>query len=227
MSSGSFYTQVNFSGDPNVGLYGFATDRYCVVGSGQGEKRMHDALKVPVLHLSLMRMDLIRLFITGNSTRAVVPDFLFKAEVDKAKETLGKHDVELLEIESEKALGNLILANDNGVLLSPLVRELKDKIARFFGLPCEVATISKLNIIGSLAIATNKGCLAHPGVTDKEIKVIEKILGVPVDIGTAGFGSPYPGAGVIANSRGFVTALNTSGPELGRIAEALGFVEDR
>ena len=79
-------------------------------------------------------------------------------------------------------------------------------------------------IVGTAAIATNKGCMTHPNIKDREVKTLEKTLGVPVNIGTVSYGSPFPGASVIANSNGFVASDSTSGPELGRITESLGFL---
>jgi len=45
-----------------------------------------------------------------------------------------------------------------------------------------------------------------------------------VDVGTVNFGSPLVGSGILANSRGYVAGDETTGPELGRIEDALGFM---
>ena len=73
-------------------------------------------------------------------------------------------------------------------------------------------------------IATNKGVLVHPKATQHEIGVIEDLFGLPVEIGTVNFGSPLVGSGLLANSNGYVAGLETTGPELGRIDDALGFL---
>jgi translation initiation factor 6 len=57
-----------------------------------------------------------------------------------------------------------------------------------------------------------------------ELKQIEKILKVEGDIGTANFGSPFVGAFILANSHGYLVSEQTTGPELGRIDETLGFI---
>jgi translation initiation factor 6 len=74
-------------------------------------------------------------------------------------------------------------------------------------------------------VATNKGLLVHPRVTEEEIAVLEKHFGLPVDVGTVNLGSPLVGSGVLANSHGYFAGLDTTGPELGRIVDALGFLE--
>lgn len=64
----------------------------------------------------------------------------------------------------------------------------------------------------------------HPRTTDSEKRKIKDVLGVDVDIGTVNFGSPFPSSGAMANSNGFIASPESSGPELGRITEALGFI---
>ena len=88
----------------------------------------------------------------------------------------------------------------------------------------EVSTVAGLKICGSAAIATNKGCLAHPQIKDDEKALIERILEVPVMIGTVNYGSPYVKSGIIANSSNFAVSEHSTGPEMGNIFEALGFL---
>jgi translation initiation factor 6 len=217
---------LSLEGDPNIGLHGFATEKFAVVGGAHEKKaKIAEALDVGAHDLHLLHMDLIKLFMAGNSRHLIAPDFLPDSDMKRAAELALKLDVELVKLDTPRAVGNLILMNDNGALLSPLLERHKPQLDRALGFDCRVATVAGLWIIGSAALATNKGCLAHPNVADNEAKLIEKVLQVPVDVGTVNFGAPYPGSGVIANSRGFVAGSECSGVELGRIAEALGFVK--
>ena len=74
-----------------------------------------------------------------------------------------------------------------------------------------------------MAIATNKGCIAGPGIKNNEIKILEDTLNIELGIGTVSFGSRFAHSGIIANSSGCVVSDTSSGPELGRVSEALGF----
>lgn len=224
-SGHDFHSQLNFHGDPNVGMYGLATDKFCLVGPSQHDAKLESVLRVPLYHISLGHIDLIKFFAAGNSTHIVASSLCEAYDVNPLRAVFAKHNVRLLVVDTSYALGNLVLANDKGVVISPLLRREKREIEKFFGLPCKVSTIGGLSIVGTLGIATNKGCLLSTEVSDRELAAIEEVLGVEADIGTVGFGSPYPGAGIIANSHGFITGTTTTGPELGRIAEALGFVE--
>jgi len=48
---------------------------------------------------------------------------------------------------------------------------------------------------------------------------------IPADVGTVNNGTQLVGACAVANSKGVMVGLNTTGPELARIEEALGFLE--
>ncbi|MEK6887986.1 MAG: translation initiation factor IF-6 [Candidatus Aenigmatarchaeota archaeon] len=216
------FLRINFDGDPNIGLYGFATDKYCFIGSDRYTAKIKDVLGVKTYAFPLLNMDLVRIFCTGNSSGMIMPKVI--EDFDPVAEKIRKN-IQTLVINSRySSVGNLILMNDNGILISPLIKKHLREIEKFFGLPCEITTIANMNLIGNVGFATNKGCLLHPKVKEKEKKLIERVLGVDADITTVNFGSPYPGAGIIANSSGFVVSENCSGPELGRVTDVLGFL---
>lgn len=214
--------RTNFYGDPNIGLYGFATDKYCLMGLQQKvNKKIKSTLRVPLRVSSVMNTNFASLFIAGNSFGVVVPRILEMYELRQIKRLF---DNIIVLATDYTAIGNLILLNDKGIVLSPLLRKHKGEIKKFFGLPCEISKIAGTVVVGSAAFATNKGCLLHPKVRNAEKKIIEDTLQVTSDIGTVNFGSPFVKSGVIANSHGLIVSDACSGPELGRINEVLGFV---
>lgn len=210
--------RTNFHGDCNIGLYGFASDRYCFLGvKAKTEKKIHEVLQAKINVSTLLYTSLVSIFAAGNSHGIVVPKISGEYELHELKFR------NVLALDTRyTALGNLILMNDSGIIISPLIRRHKTEIGGFFSLPAAVSTVAGLNIIGSAAVATNKGCLAHPQIKENEKKIIEDTLQVPSDIGTVSFGSPFVKSGIIANSRGIVVSDKCSGPELGRINEVFG-----
>jgi translation initiation factor 6 len=74
------------------------------------------------------------------------------------------------------------------------------------------------------SVVTNRGVLTHPRLAETELAELEDLFGLPVDVGTVNFGSPLVGSGILANSQGYVAGDDTTGPELGRIEDALGFM---
>jgi translation initiation factor 6 len=210
--------RTDFYGDPNLGMYGFASDSYCLIGlRSKITKRIKKVLKTPVYSCNVLNTYLLGLFLAGNSSGIMLPKILEADEIRAIKEVSNT-----LVLESKyTALGNLILMNDNGIIISPLLKRERNRIKEFFGLPCEIATIGKSGVVGALALATGKGCLVDPGIRDKELHSLKKVLKVDVDIGTVNFGSPFVKAGLIANSNGVVVSSMTSGHELGKISESL------
>ena len=213
------FLRTKFYGDPNIGMYGFATDDYCLLGLEPDKKilsKLESTLSVKMKFTTIAGTEFIGLFATGNKNGIVLPKIVEDFEIKKLK-SLG---INLEVIESkETALGNLILCNDKGCLISTNLRRFKKKIAD--ALDCEVETgaVAGFNIVGSAAIANNKGCLCHIEAKEDEMKKIEELLKVKVDVGTVGYGSPFIRSGIIVNSKGIAFSELSTGPELGRFEE--------
>jgi translation initiation factor 6 len=123
------------------------------------------------------------------------------------------------------AAGNVILANDSAALVHPgLSSRACEMVARTLEVEVRRGTIGGLKTVGMSAVATNKGLLVHPRASPEEIAALEDLFGLPVDVGTVNFGSPLVGSGLLANSKGYMAGDETTGPELGRIEETLGFL---
>lgn len=214
------FLKTTFRDDPNIGLYGFATDKYAFFGSSP-ERKVKETLGVKIITSTILHTDFAGMFVAGNSQGIAVPKILEEYELPRVEKLF-----EVLVVNSRyTSLGNLVVMNDNGIILSPLLRRNKQQFEKFFGLSCAITTIAGINVVGSVALATNKGCIAHPKIRQKEVALIERTLDVTLNIGTVSFGSRFVKAGLIANSNGFLTSPQTSGPELGRINEALGFLK--
>ena len=54
--------------------------------------------------------------------------------------------------------------------------------------------------------------------------LIQEVMKVPPMVGTACFGSPYVGAGICASNDGAIAGTETTGPEMNRIEDALGYL---
>lgn len=123
------------------------------------------------------------------------------------------------------AAGNCILANDHGAVVHP---DLSDAavavVAESLDVPVERFAIGSVRPVGTAAVSTNEGVLCHPKVADVELDRLEDVLGVRADVGTVNYGSPLIGSGLVANATGFAVGQETTGPELGRIEEALGYL---
>lgn len=217
------FSTLNFQNNPNIGLFAFATDKFCLVNRFI---RKRDAviigrvLNVPVYEASLLGTGLIGIFAGGNSNGIVISDRVYTEEIEHMK-----REFEVLVLETKHtAMGNLILANDRGCIISRDLEEHRSEISRFLGVETAVGTIGGMDLVGSLAVASSKGCLVYKGASEREKKLIENMLHVPVLPGSINYGNQWVKSGLLANSHGFIAGDRTSGPELGLISEALGFM---
>ena len=213
------FLRTNFNGDPNIGMYGFATDKYCFLGANVQQsllQRVRETLKTEIISSTISGTDLTGLFAMGNSNGIILSKMIEDYEIKKLKE----NGLNLNVINSnETALGNLILCNDKGCLISSSLKKFQKEISDVLGCEVEIGKIANLDIVGSCGIASNIGCLCHREAREEELKRIEEILKVKVDVGSVTYGTPYIRSGIIVNSNGVLISDPTTGAEIGRIEE--------
>jgi translation initiation factor 6 len=216
--------RMGFNRIPYLGAFAMCTDKIAVFPSQLHfrEQAARDALGTPVVKGSLSKSPLIGILMAGNSHGFVCSE-LFDLENEEELASLGASIKQLPG--KFTAFGNLILANDNGAIVNPdIPDEILELIREKLAVPVERGTIAGIKNVGATGVATNRGALLHPDVSEDERKTVERVLGVPADVGTACGGVKFVGLCMVANSNGAVVGMTTTGPELGRIDSALGFI---
>lgn len=210
----------DFCGDPNIGLFGIVTEKYAVLPEA-GIDVSH--LVKTVAYTTIAGTKLCGLFLAGNSHGLIVPETITEREMHALKAAL--KGINILKLKSNyTAIGNLILCNDKGAVISPLLRGSAKEIAECLKVEVHVGNILELEIVGALGVATKKGFLLDMYAGEEEFAFIKKALKVSGDIGTVNFGSEFVKSGILANSKGVLIGNATTGPETARIDEALGFI---
>lgn len=216
---------MTFNENPNLGVFCRTNDKVAFICKGllkKVKKKIELTLGVKLFELSIADATIIGSLLTFNSNGAVVTDFV-DADTVKIIKDQGL-DVCIIA-DALNAAGNDILVNDNGALVHPDLNDASIKdIEKTLKVPVYKGTISSLKTVGMAAVVTNKGLLCHPKVTDEEINVLKEVFNVDVMIGTVNHGSPVIGSGLVANSKGAIIGNLTTGIEMGRIEEALGFL---
>jgi translation initiation factor 6 len=215
--------KLNFQKNPNIGLFSFASDNFCLINRFVQKKDLsmiRKVLNVPVYQTSVLGTGLIGIFTAGNSQGIVISDRIYDEEIEEMQRNF---DVLVLETK-HTAFGNLILANDKGCVISRDLKSYRKDIRDFLGVETRIGTIGGIDLVGSLGACNSNGCLVHKWITKKEKELIEKTLDVNVSPGSVNFGNPWIKSGLIANSNGFLAGDQTSGPELGLISQTFGFV---
>ena len=219
--------RVDIVGNPNVGVFTLATDDLAIVPYNLLDEKaeiIKETLEVDVVKSSISGSSLIGSLAVANSNGMVVSPHVLDREIRQFEE-LG---INVATVPGQyTALGNIIAANDKGAIVSPfLSNEAISIIEETLDVNVESTSMVGSDIIGSLIQVTNKGFLISSKAVKSEIKFAQEVFGVEGDIGTVGRGIALVGACSIANSNGAIVAKDSTGPEMARVEEALGFLDD-
>jgi translation initiation factor 6 len=218
----------NIVGSASIGVYSLANDRFAVIPQMVPRKkadRTAEWLKVQLVHTSISGSVLIGALACANSNGILLPSSVQEEELAIIKVAF-EGNIRVMETK-KTAYGNLVLANDNGAVVDPRFKEREVmQISETLGVDAVAGEIAGLPYVGSLAVATNRGVLAHPLLKDDERQLLEDMFKVPVDVGTVNCGIPYVGTSLIGNSHAAVAGSMTTGPEMFIIGNALDVVQE-
>jgi translation initiation factor 6 len=210
-------TKMYFKGIPFIGAFGCCLDSVTMIMPNLGKKavKVQNVLKTPVIETTIGKSGLLGIFATGNSSGVVVPYFL----EDQEKSLIEEHIQVLPYLGKHTAIGNLVLANDKGCIISPLLDR------KFFqdALDSEVvcSTLGGYQTVGSVGVVTNRAGMLHPDLSDEDIAFVEEILHISCARATANKGVGYMRLCLLANSQGAIVGGQTTGPELVHIEDIL------
>lgn len=218
--------KTNIHGNPNVGLYGFCNDSYCLLAPEFSQEQVNKiglVLSVPVYQLKIANTSLLGALVTGNNRILLVPSIANENELILLK----KLKINYRVIQSKfTAFGNNILCNDNGALVTKeYSADTKKIIRQALDVMLHPGKIADTDVPGSCVVHNNYGAAIHAFATKEQIIEVEHLLGIRCTRATVNFGSPYVRSGVIANSHGMVIGDASSGIEIENIYEAFGFLE--
>ena len=215
------------SGSAYVGVFGCTTDD-CLLVRPDIEASLREAfeaeLDVPAVPTTVAGSGTVGALAVGNANGLLVSERVTDRERDRIE---GETDLPVGELPGRiNAAGNVVLANDRGALAHPdLSRKAVRAVGDTLDVPVERGEIAGARTVGTAAVVTETGVLCHPKTTDETLDFLEDLFGVYADIGTINYGGPLVGSGLIANASGYVAGEETTGPELGRIEDALGYID--
>ena len=218
----------SLGGSASIGVYSLATDSLVIVPKWIPLRKAElfaEWLKVKLVHSTIGGSVLVGALACANSNGALLPSFVGQEELVALKSVF---DGNVTIMETKKtAYGNLVLVNDHGAVVDPGLKgpEVK-QISDTLGVEAVAGEIAGMPYVGSLAVATNKGVLAHPLLKDSERRLLEETLRVPIDLGTINCGVPYVGTGLVCNSHSAIAGSLTTGPEMFIIGNALDVVKE-
>lgn len=207
------------AGSPYLGVFFRVGERAAIVPPatpGAVARDLSRILGISVVRTTVLDSEIVGALIAGNSHGFVVGDALDPTERRALEEIAPVAVVRA----TPNAMGNNVLANDQGALVHPeLPAESIAAISRALQVPTERGTVAGLGTVGMAGVATNRGVVLHPKATEREAARASSLLGVPAHRSSANFGVPVVGACVVANSRGFLVGRPTTPVEISHLAE--------
>lgn len=213
-----------FGGD-HLGLYVKATNKYFLYHSLIPQHRINilkEALKVEAIPVDLTNSLIMSPFIACNSFGIIIPELIDSNVIEYLTRVSNDVGIHLSKIGFKyNSFGNLILANDRGAIISPILPTyLRKIIADTLDVEVVASTIGRFSYVGSLGISNNKGALISPYIKSDEKELIEDILKVKVYTGTINNGVEFISSGIIVNDYGLVVGPSTTGSELMLLSQA-------
>ena len=219
--------RIDVVGNPNIGVFTIVNNDFAIVPYNLLDEKaelIKEILEVDVIKSSISGSSLIGSLAVANSNGIVVSPHVLDREV-KQFEDLGLNVARIPG--NYTAVGNIVAANDNGAIVSPfLSQEAIGVIEKTLDVNVESSSIVGSDIIGSLICVTNRGFLIDKRAVQTELNLAQEVFGVEGDIGTVGKGISLVGACILANDKGAIVAKDSTGPEMARVEEALGFLDD-
>ena len=208
---------------PNLGLFCRANNTTLILPFGFAETKMtklRSYLEVEnVIFTSIGGTRLIGATAVMNNKGILLSSFSSDEEIEVMKR-FTQLNVERLSSRFT-AVGNLILANDNGALVSPIFKgEIDKQVQDVLGVPVITCTVAGYYQVGSMIVATDTGAAVHPKASEEELATIAETLKVETEPVTVNGGIPYLSSGLLANSKSVIVGSLTSGPELIMISRA-------
>jgi translation initiation factor 6 len=219
--------RITIGGSAVLGVFATCTEDLLLTGpptTDEEQLNFLQELEVTSVPFLVGSSSVVGSLVAGNSNGFVVSGNALRHEMSQLKASAEGVNVHKLPGRINAA-GNVILTNDTAALIHPsLIARAERVISETLGVDVQRGTLAGLKTVGMAACATNKGVLTHPKATEGELSKLDDTFGVPVNIGTVNYGSPFVGSALLANTKGYVVGRESTGIELGRIEDSLGFL---
>jgi translation initiation factor 6 len=221
------YRRAAYFGNPFLGLFFCTNGKHTLFPVDTKDslvKSICSSLGTAPVRVNIQGHNLNGIYVAMNANGIVLPSLTSDEERKLVERETGLSAY--VSGEKMNAHGNNIALNDMGGLVNPNVGQ-KERIEMEGCLGVELVpfSVAGFTTMGSLCVANNKGFLAHYSASPKEIAEMGEVLKVRGMPGSVNMGTGFVAIGLLATDRGYFAGEATSPFELGRVEEALGFIE--
>lgn len=216
---------MDFDGNPNIGIYMFVNDKFCLVGhpiNDTKKKEIEKNFNVPVYNTTVLGTELIGLFIAGNNELLIVPS-MYDYEKKVLEEICKNHDVKLITVKDlQNTYGSNICVGKDKVLINfEYPEEFEAEIKKHTKYKIIRIDNEKFKSIGATCRYINNKYFFSQEYEEAQVKPILKEIG---GVGTINQGNYYIASGVVGNSSGIIIGSMSSTIEIQNIVESLDFL---
>ncbi len=210
-------------GSSNIGLYIAASNRFFLYHSHVPQKKVLEIsreLDVEGIPIPLVDTAITTPFLICNSNGIVIPNLFEEHAYQELKERVDELGISLALVDHKyNALGNTVVANDRGAVVSPVIPlNIKRLLSDVLDVEVSTSTIGRFSYTGSLISVNNKVGVVAPVIRDDEKSLIEDVLKVKLYEGTVNGGVEFIKLGLVVNDYGVVVGEDSQGPELMNIS---------
>jgi len=216
---------MEFESNPNIGLYMFVNDKFCLLGvkvDDKKKKEIESILNVPVYIVSVLGTELCGVFIAGNNDFLLVPD-MPEYELEIIAKIAKNAGVEVIVInEKLNTIGNNICVGDNILIInSEYSVSFVNSIKKKTNFEVHKFKNSEFKSAGGLITYINGKYFVSQEITEKEIEpILDKVGG----IGSINKGAVFISSGIVGNKNGILLGSACSTVEIQNIVESLEFI---
>ena len=218
--------KLSLFGVSSIGVFIFANNELAIVPPTIPPNDVETLKEVmgveKVIQTTICGTNLIGVFIVGNDKGIAVPIDILEEELYLLKREIGDLNIVVIN-DRRNALGNLILLNNSKALVSPYFgKEVRRLLLDNLGVEVIEGKIADSELVGTLAIANNRGVLVSALASERDLDFLSSIFNnLTIDVGTVNRGSPFIRTGMVVNDKGALVGEDTTGPEIMRIQQVL------
>lgn len=216
---------MDFQNNPNIGIYLFANDKFCLIGKKVEEKikkQIEENLKVPVFYISILDSELVGIFLAGNNQILICPK-IYDKEFEKLKEICKKFEVNLIQIDDIKnSYGNNICVGDDLILInSTYSKKFSTSLFKKTNYKIIEVENKKFNAIGSTSKFIKNKFFFSQEYKKEELEIIlDKICG----LGTINSASYFISSGIVGNKNGVIIGSLSTSVEIQNVLESFDYL---
>lgn len=212
------HISLSYQGKNEIGAFIRMTNTYVIVGSSKNKTVLNffqENVNCPIIEATINSTWNIGVQSIGNSKGLVLPDTCTDQELIHIRNRM-PDNIKVARIEERwNCLGNIMLCNDHiGIIHPSVCDETIALLEEVLEIPIYKRKIGDRELVGTYAVANNRGMLVYPGITENEMRELGELTNMRVIAGTVNNGYSEVGGGMVVNDWLQISGMKTTPVEI-------------